>query len=139
MASAKQAGSRKKTNKKKTSPSQSGHEEKLIRFDYIKSNCFRVVRVDGAHGGVSAKGDGIQMALFSERRAIPKREEYVLLEDEGKVGDLKNVEIRDCTLIREVEVEAILPMSAARALHLWLGQKIKEAELIMRGGDDGGE
>ena len=35
--------------------------KKTIRFDYIKSNCFRVIRVDGAHGSLNPQADGIQL------------------------------------------------------------------------------
>jgi len=78
-------------------------EKDKINFDYIKSNQFRVIRVDGAHGGIAPNGYTIQMALFSERAPIPKRETYKL--EQGKLGERVAVEQRDA-LIREVEIES---------------------------------
>ena len=133
MAKKKTATSRKKTSTKRTATSKSQRsEEQLIRFDYIKSNFFRVIRVDGIHGGITVKGDGIQMALFSERRPIPQSEEHVV-EGGNKIGKLKQVITREDTIIREVEVEAILPLNAAKALHSWLGRQIEEYESIVGG------
>jgi hypothetical protein len=43
-----------------------------IEFDFIKSNFFRVIHVDGAFGGLSPNGF-VHMALYSERRAIPTK------------------------------------------------------------------
>ena len=103
-------------------------KEQEISFEYIKSNSFKVVRVDGAHGSVSPHGDSIQMAFFSERFPIPKKEVFRLGGD-GKVGECINKEQRK-SVIREVEVEGMVTITAAKAIHTWLGEKIKEAEKI---------
>ena len=95
-------------------------EKGKINFDYIKSNQFRVVRVDGAHGGIAPNGHTIQMALFSERAPIPKRETYKL--EQGKLGERTAVEQRDA-LIREVEIEALVDLNTARRIVNWLQDK----------------
>jgi len=100
-----------------------------IKFDYIKSNQFRVIHVDGAHGGVSPKGL-IQMAFFSERAPIPKRETYSL--EQGKLGQRKKVEQRDA-IVREVEVETLIDLQVAKVIVQWLGEKIKQAENLTTG------
>lgn len=118
----------KKTAKKKsskTSKSLAGRTVKELRqvsFDYIKSNAFRVIRVDGIHGGVGPKLNSIQMALFSERQAIPQREIYSI--KDGKLGDLEKKEGRNA-IIREVEVEAIIDIETAMAIRDWLSEKIE--------------
>jgi hypothetical protein len=102
-----------------------------ICFDYIKSNFFRVIRVDGVNGSPTPRGDGIQMALFSERMPIPKTEEFAV--DNGKLGKRISVDGRT-GVVREVEVEAIISISNAKALCTWLQGKIKTAEeLAARG------
>jgi hypothetical protein len=100
-----------------------------IKFDYIKSNQFRVIHVDGAHGGVSPKGL-IQMAFFSERAPIPKRETYSL--EQGKLGPRTKVEQRDA-IVREVEVETLIDLQVAKVIVQWLGEKIEQAEKLAKG------
>lgn len=98
-----------------------------ITFDYIKSNQFRVIRIDGAHGGIAPKGHAIQMALFSERLPIPRKETYRL--KEGQLGEKidEATEQREA-VIREVEVEALMDIETARAISDWLNAKIKQIE-----------
>jgi len=103
--------------------------QKKINFDYIKSNQFRVVRVDGAHGGIAPNGHTIQMALFSERAPIPKRETYKL--EQGKLGERTAVEQRDA-VIREVEIEALMDLDTAKRIVNWLQDKIDVAEQLQK-------
>jgi hypothetical protein len=107
-------------------------EKKTIRFDYIKSRFFRVIRVDGAHGSPTPKGDGIQIALFSERNPIPQSEEYELTK-EGSLSNRIDMKTRGA-IVREVEVEAILPIEIARVIEKWLHEKIEQVEKNTRQG-----
>jgi len=100
-----------------------------VSFDYIKSNQFRVIHVDGAHGGITPKGHVIQMALFSERAPIPRRETYKL--QEGKLGERTEKVERDA-IIREVEVEALIDIETAKRIAEWLKEKIEQAENLKR-------
>jgi hypothetical protein len=54
---------------------------KELVFDYIKSNLFRVIPIDGAFGGLSPNGREIRMALFNERRPIPQKTIHPLTAD----------------------------------------------------------
>lgn len=101
-----------------------GATKDKISFDYIKSNQFRVIHVDGVHGGATPKGHAIQMAFFSERAPIPKRETYGLVG--GKLGERKEKVERDA-IVREVEVEVIMDLETAKAITKWLGEKIESA------------
>ena len=98
-----------------------------INFDCIKSNQFRVIRVDGAHGGIVPGANGIQMAFFSERRAIPKRETYKL--KNGRLDKLLATEKRNA-IIREVE--ALIDLRTAKVIVEWLEEKIEQAENLQR-------
>jgi hypothetical protein len=93
-----------------------------VRYDYIKSNFFRVICVDGAHGGPRPSGrSSIHMALFSERNAIPKAEEFEV--KDGRLGKQADKEVR-AAIVREVEVDAIMSLDTARAIRDWLSQMI---------------
>lgn len=107
-------------------PSESQKPE-TVKFDYIKSNQFRVVHVDGVHGGVSPNGRLVQMAIFSERAPIPKREEFRL--DAGKLGDKIKTEQRDA-IVREVEVELLMSIDTAKSICAWMDERIKLIERI---------
>jgi hypothetical protein len=109
-------------------PSVAAEKRKTVCFDYIKSNCFRVIRVDGAHGSPTPKADGIQIALFSERNPIPQREEYRLTE-KGGLGERIDIRTRGA-VVREVEVEAILSIEMAKQLEKWLHDKIKQVQRL---------
>lgn len=98
-------------------------QKRTISFDYIKSNQFRVVHADGVHGGLSPRGQAIQMAFFSERQPIPQKETYHLVEG-IKLAGLKDTVGRDA-IIREVEVEVLMGLETASAIHKWLGEKIE--------------
>lgn len=102
-------------------------EPSEVKFDYIKSNFFRVIRVDGAHGGMGTNINTIQLAFFSERRPIPKSETYPLVD--GKLGERSKKLSRDA-IIREVEVEAIIDLDTARALKNLIDENIKKIENI---------
>jgi hypothetical protein len=120
-----------KKTKKKTSTKQS--EVKLntpdfVVFDYIKSNFFRVIHIDGVHGGISPKLNMIQMAFFSERQAIPQTEKFAL--KKGQLGEIESRKTREA-IIREVEVEALMDIDAAKALRQWLDEKIQLREKLI--------
>ncbi len=94
-----------------------------ISFDFIKSNFFRVVHVDGAWGGVGPRG--IQMALFSERAPIPKSVEYRIGTD--GLSEEVSRDVRTA-VIREVEVELTMNLQTAISINEWLSSKIAEAQ-----------
>lgn len=97
----------------------------VVQLDYIKSNHFRVICVDGAIGSVSPSG-AIQMALFSEREAIPRSVRHVLGSD-GQLGEeLTNV--RRCDYVREIDVSAMMSVETAKGLIGWLEERVAEIE-----------
>ena len=100
-----------------------------VEFHYVKSNLFRVVHVDGVHGGPTPKGNAIQLAYFSERRPIPQSETYELRE--RKLAKRVNVCQRNA-VIREVEVEAVIGLDVAKSIYQWLGTHIEICEKNLR-------
>lgn len=100
-----------------------------VRFFYIKSNHFRVIDMQGAHGGITPRGN-IFAALFNERSAIPQATVQRLNSD-GLLGP-EIVEERTGKegIVREVEVGIMMDLSAAVSFHQWLGDKIDKLKNI---------
>lgn len=103
-------------------------QPKELQFDYIKSGMFRVIHVDGVHGGIAPNGSGIHASFFNDRIPISKVEVHEV-EPDGTIGRLKTITKRP-GVVREVEVCAILSVRAAEALHAWLGNLIPKARLM---------
>ncbi|OFW02608.1 MAG: hypothetical protein A3H94_08330 [Acidobacteria bacterium RIFCSPLOWO2_02_FULL_60_20] len=98
-------------------------EPSKARFYYIKSNHFRVVCAEGAHGGITPHGS-IFAAFYNQRGPIPQITTHQINAD-GTLGD----EIRDARVgkegvIREVEVGVIMDLQTAERFYQWLGEKI---------------
>lgn len=104
---------RKRTQK---NASESGE----IDFDYIKSPFFRTVHVDGVFGGISPGARYLNLALFSERRAIPTKTVHGIGQDGTLSAEL--VEKREGRLgvVRELEVNLAIDLPTAIALRQWL-------------------
>ena len=102
-----------------------------IEFHQIKSEHFRVIHVDGASGGVTPKGY-IQMALYNERIAIPRKMVHNLSEDGSLGTELTDKREGRKGFVREIEINALLDIEAARALASWLLDKVKAAEETLK-------
>ena len=95
-----------------------------VAIDFIKSNLFRVIHVDGVWGGVTSSA-AVHMAMYSERPALPQRIVHKVGSDFTLGDEVPEKRItRDAVLIREVEAEVVMSVDTARALHLWLGDKL---------------
>lgn len=93
-----------------------------VEFHYIKSGLFRVVHVDGAWGGATPRGH-ITMSVFSERGPIPQRLVHQI-NDDGTLGEQVSL-VSKTGIIREVEVELVIDLEAARSISDWLTKNIK--------------
>jgi hypothetical protein len=100
-----------------------------VAFHFIKSNQFRVIRVDGGHGGVTPSGQ-VQIAFYSERLPIPQKTVHRLT-PEGLEDTPVEVVSRE-GLVREVEVEAVMDVGTARSVADFLLKRAQEAETQMR-------
>lgn len=100
---------------------------RLATFDYIKSNLYRVIHVDGIVGGPGPRGT-IFLNLFSERLPIPKQQVF----DVGSGGQLgkEHVDKRVVrqSIVREVESAISMDLKTARAVFEWLGGMIASLE-----------
>lgn len=106
----------------KKGPGNSSTRPSEVEFHYIKSNFFRVIRADGAIGGITPQGN-VHMALFSERAAIPQKIVFGV-DAAGRLGEELGREGKN-GIVREMEVDVVLDKSAAISLIKWLGEKIQ--------------
>jgi len=102
---------------------------KEIEFDFIKSNFFRVIRADGAFGGI-APGGAIHMAIYSERQAIPTKTVHSL---EGQQLGPEIPEKREgrSAVVREVEIDVVLELPQAIVFRQWLDERIMQLQQIV--------
>lgn len=98
-----------------------------VTTDYIKSNFFRVVHVDGVFGGMTPQGL-VHLDFFSERRPIPKKTTYTVVD--GQIGSEVREErvSRDAFSVREVEVGVVFDINFAKSLIVFLQSQIDEHE-----------
>jgi hypothetical protein len=95
-----------------------------IRFDYVKSNYYRVVHADGISGGITPNGD-ISMSLWSEVSSFPDSIEYSFgTENEESILSITQQD----SFIREVEASFIINPETAKIMIEWLKSQINEVE-----------
>jgi hypothetical protein len=97
-----------------------------LTFHYVKSNQFRVIRADGAWGGVTPRLE-IQMSVFSERLPLPEFDEMDISEVPAKPI---RTGVKTKGLIREVESAILMSSSTARSLAQWLADKADQVDKI---------
>jgi hypothetical protein len=106
-----------------------------IKFHFIKSNYFRVIHVDGAHGGITPNGH-IFVSVFNTRAPIPQVAVQRLADN--RLGDeVREERVSKDGLVREVEVGLMMDITTAESIHRWLGEKI--ATLRKRVADETGD
>jgi len=100
-----------------------------IRFDFIKSNNFRVIHVEGAYGG-SSPHNLIHMMVYNERWPIPKQitKEF----KEGQTGREIDRASRDA-IVRDVEAQLVMDVTTAKRICKWLNDTINSIEERTKG------
>lgn len=88
-------------------------------FHYEKGNHFRVIHVDGGHGGVSPDGQSLILSVYAERRPIPKKEVFDVDENGVLVQPRKSKDERT-GIFREVEATLVMNPTTANAIKDWL-------------------
>jgi hypothetical protein len=90
-----------------------------IKFNYVKSNLFRVIHTDGTTAASSPSGD-ITINLYSQRFSIPEEVIFDLDEDGGLVGEGIVVDREkdniDTTIVREIDMLAVMSLETAEEL-----------------------
>ena len=103
-----------------------------ITFKYIFKYDYNPVYVNGAHGGVSPRGE-IVANFYLERQPLPNEITHAINPDGSIAADVVAVdpEHLESTIIRYVSNGVVLNLQNAKALHNWLGDKIVELERMM--------
>ena len=98
-----------------------------INIDYIKSNLFRVITVDGASATLAPQPGKRFLSLFTERYPIPRQVVYEVLPDRSVGKEVDKVS-RD-GLVREVEIGVVIDIRLAKGLRDTLSQIIEFSNL----------
>jgi len=96
-----------------------------IEFHYRKSNYFRVIKVNGAWGGLTPQTD-VQMSIFSERLPLPDLDEFEI--SEGQLAKQIRHINKTKGVIREVEATLTMTPDVAKSLGEWLIDKANQFE-----------
>jgi hypothetical protein len=101
-----------------------------LEFDYVKSNFFRVIRVNGAFGGIGPDGN-LFMAVFSERPPLPDVT-FQAVDSTGKVGAelMEQRKVTSKGIVRELEAGLSMDVNTARAIIQWLTERVGIAEKL---------
>ncbi|HEY6873984.1 MAG TPA: hypothetical protein VI298_14765 [Geobacteraceae bacterium] len=101
-----------------------------FKFKYIFTYDYNPVYINGAHGGVTPRGE-LVVNFYQERQPLPTAITQEL-NPNGTIGAEVAVEPEDLnrSLVRFVSNGVVLNYNTARELHYWLGEKIKEMEAM---------
>jgi hypothetical protein len=103
-----------------------------ITFKYIFNYGYNPVYVNGAHGGLSPRGE-LVVNFYLERPPLPEAIAHEI-NPNGTIGnqvaeepaDLKN------SMVRYIDSGVVLNYESARNVHFWLGERLKEMEAVER-------
>lgn len=97
-----------------------------LTFKYIFTYDYNPVYVNGAHGGVSPRGE-LVVNFYLERPPLPNEITHEILPN-GTIGKETAVDPDDFanSIVRFVPSGVILNLQSAQSLHQWLGEKVKE-------------
>jgi hypothetical protein len=101
-----------------------------MKFKYIFTYDYSPVYVNGAHGGVTPRGE-LVMNFYLERQPLPNSISHEITPT-GTIGAETEVEPSDLgrSLVRQVINGVVVNYNTARELHYWLGEKLKEMEAL---------
>ena len=101
-----------------------------LKFKYIFDYGYNPVYVNGAHGGVSPRGE-LVMNFYLERMALPESITHEI-NPNGTIGKESAAEPDDLahSMVRFIESGVVMNYQNAKELHLWLGERIKELEAL---------
>ena len=99
-----------------------------IKFKYIFNYGYNPVYVNGAHGGISPRGE-LVMNFYLERMALPESITHEI-NPNGTIGDEVASEPDDLknSLVRFIDTGVVMNYQSARDFHIWLGERLKELE-----------
>jgi hypothetical protein len=103
-----------------------------IIFKYLFDENYNPVYVNGAHGGVSPRGE-LVVHFYLERPGVPVSITHEVTPN-GTIGaeiDEVPADFKQ-TLYRAVESGVVMNYDSARSFHAWLGERLKELEALQQ-------
>ena len=106
------------------------NDKPQITFKYIFTYDYNPEYVNGAHAGVSPRGE-LVVNFYLERPPLPNSVSHEI-NGNGTIGPEAEVDPADLnsSLVRYVSTGVVLSLQTARELHGWLGDKIRELEVL---------
>ena len=108
-------------------------QDQEITFKYIFKYDYNPAYINGAHGGISPRGE-IIANFYLERPPLPNEITHAINAD-GSIGSdviSADPENLDRMIVRYVTNGVILNYQNAKVMHGWLGDKIAELERLMQ-------
>jgi len=101
-----------------------------MTFKYIFTYDYNPIYVNGAHGGISPRGE-LVINFYLERQPLPNSISHEITQT-GTIGPETEVEPSDLgrSLVRQVINGVVVSHQTARELHFWLGEKLKELDAM---------
>ena len=101
-----------------------------MTFKYIFTYDYNPVYINGAHGGISPRGE-LVINFYLERQPLPNAISHEIT-PAGSIGPETSVDPSDLgrSLVRQVTNGVVVNYQTARELHFWLGEKLKEMEAL---------
>ncbi len=106
------------------------NNKKEIAFKYIFNYAYNPVYVNGAHGGISPRGE-LVMNFYLERPPLPEEIRHEI-NPNGTIGNVTAEEPQNLgnSMVRFVDNGVILNYESARNIHYWIGERLKEMDAI---------
>ena len=106
------------------------HKKQEFTFKYIFTYDYNPLYVNGAHGGVTPRGE-LVVNFYQERMPLPNAITHEL-NPNGTIGTEVAVEPEDLnrSLVRYVSTGVVVNHQTARELHYWLGEKLRELDAM---------
>lgn len=103
-----------------------------ITFKYIFNYTYNPVYVNGAHGGLTPRGE-LVMNFYLERPPLPSEMTHEI-NPNGTIGEVVGEEPSDLksSMVRYIDNGVVLNYESAQNLHYWIGERLKEMEAIER-------
>lgn len=103
-------------------------EPSKIRFQYVFPEGYSPVAVNGAHGGLTPRGD-ILMHLYFEWPAVPEVIEHDVHAD-GRLGPfhVPAEQLQKPQFLRTISGGAVLSLKSATEIRDWLTRQIEQAK-----------
>ncbi len=105
-------------------------EKGTFKFEYKYPENYNPVYVNGAHGGISHKGE-LTINFFLEKVPLPDSVTHEINKNLTLGKEIKRQSKERNILIRHVAFGIILNLDDAKSIHQWLGKTIEKLEKLI--------